>query len=124
MNIITGYVPPDSGTVNVNGHDIILEPIEVKSSIGYLPENPPLYFDMTVAEQLDFVCGMRHIPKRNRKTEIDRVSNLANIQDVKSRKIKNLSKGYKQRVGLSQTMIGSPEFLILDEPTTGLAFFS
>lgn len=120
MNMITGYIPPSSGSVSIFGHDMQLEPKMAKSHIGYLPEIPPLYLDMTVYEQLYFICGLKSIPKNEREDEIQRVCRLGNILNVKNRMIKNLSKGYRQRVGLSQALIKSPELLILDEPTVGL----
>ncbi|HEY9059138.1 MAG TPA: ATP-binding cassette domain-containing protein [Pseudobacteroides sp.] len=120
MNIITGYIPPTSGSVKVCGYDIMEEPVEVKKRIGYLPEQPPLYMDMTVKEYLNYVCDLKFVKKSLRKNQLDDVMDLVKIGDVRGRIIKNLSKGYKQRVGLAQALIGSPEVLILDEPTVGL----
>jgi len=120
MNIITGYLAATSGTVKVNGFDILREPEEAKKCIGYLPEMPPLYPDMTVLEYLIFAAELKKIPKRARRDACFDVMNKTMISDMKNRMIKNLSKGYKQRVGLAQAMLGNPEVIILDEPTVGL----
>ncbi|WP_058484877.1 ABC transporter ATP-binding protein [Defluviitalea phaphyphila] len=120
MNIITGYISATEGTVKVDGFDILEQPQEVKKRIGYLPEIPPLYVDMTVEEYLQFVCKIKKVKASDRKEMLNNIMNAVKINDVKSRLIKNLSKGYKQRVGLAQAMIGDPEVLILDEPTVGL----
>lgn len=120
MNIITGYIGATSGEVLINGHDIFKEPEEAKKCIGYLPELPPLYMDMTVLEYLQFVAELKLIAKEEREEAIARVMKLARIEDMGGRLIKNLSKGYKQRVGLAQAIISLPEIIILDEPTVGL----
>lgn len=120
MNIITGYISSSSGTVKVNGHDILEEPELAKKEIGYLPENPPLYYDMTVREYLGFICDLKAVPKEKRKNQLDRIISLVKISDVTDRLIGNLSKGYKQRAGIAQAMVGDPSILILDEPTVGL----
>ena len=120
MNIITGYIASTEGEVIINGHNILDEPGETKKSIGYLPEQPPLYFDMTVIEYLKFAAELKKIPKADRQQMIDEVMELVKITDMQSRLIKNLSKGYKQRVGLAQAILGYPEIIILDEPTVGL----
>lgn len=120
MNIITGYISSSSGSVKVDGHDILDEPNEVKKRIGYLPEIPPLYTDMTVEEYLDFVFDLKKIKGTDKKKHIQSVMDTVKIVDVKKRRISNLSKGYKQRVGLAQALLGDPEVLILDEPTVGL----
>lgn len=119
MNILTGYLSATDGTVRINGHDILEEPNEAKANIGYLPEMPPLYPDMTVREYLDFIYDLKKcaLPRAKHITEICRVMK---IEDVYGRLIKNLSKGYKQRVGMAQALIGNPPVLILDEPTVGL----
>ncbi|NLY43720.1 MAG: ATP-binding cassette domain-containing protein [Clostridiaceae bacterium] len=119
MNIITGYLPSTEGTVTIDGYDILEQPFEAKKRIGYLPEQPPLYMEMTVAEYLDFVMKIKKV-KQKGKSHIDDIMSLVQIGDVKNRLIKNLSKGYRQRVGLAQALIGNPEVLILDEPTVGL----
>lgn len=121
MNIMTGYISSTSGTVKIGGYDILEQPLQAKKCIGYLPEIPPLYEEMTVEEYLDFVCSLKGIrKKKDRKENIDEVSEAVKISDVKGRLIRNLSKGYKQRVGLAQALIGNPPLLILDEPTVGL----
>lgn len=120
MNILTGYLAATEGTVVINGHDVLKEPEEAKKCIGYLPELPPLYTDMTVEEYLRFVAELKKIPKAERKEQIARVMEMTMIADVSKRLIKNLSKGYKQRVGLAQAILGYPEVIILDEPTVGL----
>jgi ABC-2 type transport system ATP-binding protein len=120
MNILTGYLSSTDGTVKVDGKDILEYPSEIKKKIGYLPENPPLYLDMTVKEYLSFAGEIKKIPPKEKKARMDRVMATVGITDVSGRLIKNLSKGYKQRVGLAQAMIGDPEVLIMDEPTAGL----
>ncbi|MBQ3140845.1 MAG: ATP-binding cassette domain-containing protein [Clostridia bacterium] len=119
MNMITGYLSSTSGSIIVNGHDVLTDPISVKKNIGYLPELPPLYMDMTVKGYLDFVFNLKQVPY-NRKEHIGKICELVKIEHVYNRLIKNLSKGYKQRVGVAQALIGSPPILILDEPTVGL----
>lgn len=120
MNMIAGYLPMTSGTVNICGSDISKEPVKAKKNIGYLPEIPPVYPDMRVKEYLSFCAGLKRIPATQKSSEIKRVMNLLKIEDVKHKLIKNLSKGYKQRVGFAQALLGNPKFLILDEPTVGL----
>ncbi len=120
MNIITGYISATEGTVIVNGHDIYDQPEEAKKSIGYLPEQPPLYQDMTVIEYLNFVADLKKVDKKEKKEMINDVMNMTQVSDVSGRLIRHLSKGYKQRVGLSQALIGYPPVLVLDEPTVGL----
>lgn len=120
MNIITGYLSSTSGTVKVNGHDILEEPEEAKKCVGYLPELPPLYLDMTVLEYLSFMCDLKKVPKNNRKEHLAKILSMVKITDVADRLVGNLSKGYKQRVGIAQALVGDPEILILDEPTVGL----
>lgn len=120
MNIMTGYIAANSGTVKINGYDILKEAERAKQCIGYLPEIPPLYTDMTVREYLLFVAELKKVPKKERKGHVNEVMGMTQIADVKDRLIKNISKGYKQRVGLAQALIGDPEVLILDEPMVGL----
>ena len=120
MNIMTGYLAATSGSVMINGHDIVKEPSEAKECIGYLPEQPPLYSDMTVNEYLWFVSELKKVPKEAAKMQISDIMGLTGITDVSDRLIKNLSKGYKQRVGLAEAIIGYPPVIILDEPTVGL----
>lgn len=120
MNIITGYLASNEGTVVINGHDILEESEEAKKCIGYLPELPPLYQDMTVLEYLDFVAGLKKVQKSEKEEVLADIMEKTYLESVKDKLIKNLSKGYKQRVGLAQALIGNPEILILDEPTVGL----
>lgn len=120
MNIITGYLAATEGTVTIDGKDIQKDPEEAKRSIGYLPELPPLYVDMTVREYLEFVAELKKVPKKERKQQIDEVMEMTQITDMQQRLIRNLSKGYRQRVGLTQAILGYPEVIILDEPTVGL----
>ena len=120
MNMIVGYLPMTSGTIKINGIDISENPKEAKKNIGYLPEIPPLYPDMKVIEYLKFVAGIKGIKKQDRAFQIDRAMSRLKITDKKNRVIKNLSKGYKQRVGFAQALLGDPKVIILDEPTVGL----
>ena len=120
MNMITGYIASTEGTVRIDGHDILEEPEAAKKCIGYLPEQPPLYFDMTVLENMKFVADLKKIPKDKKATMIEEVMDMVKISDMRNRLIKNLSKGYRQRVGLAEAIMGYPEVIILDEPTVGL----
>jgi len=120
MNMITGYISSSSGTITIDGHDILKHPEQAKKLIGYLPEQPPLYMDMTVMEYLQFVCELKGVKKKEIKTQISKALETTKLMSVKKRIIGNLSKGYKQRVGLAQTLCGNPKILILDEPTVGL----
>jgi gliding motility-associated transport system ATP-binding protein len=120
MNILTGCISASKGKAMIAGIDILEDPAKVKKMIGYLPEQPPLYGEMTAKEFLRTVCDLKKIPKVERKDEIIRVMEKVGITDVSGRLIRNLSKGYRQRVGLAQAMIGKPPILILDEPTVGL----
>ncbi|MCH4238834.1 MAG: ABC transporter ATP-binding protein [Oscillospiraceae bacterium] len=119
MNIITGYLSATSGTVNVEGHDILDDADAAKKSIGYLPELPPLYMDMTVEEYLGFMYDLKKV-KKSKKEHIGQICRRTGIDHVYTRLIGNLSKGYRQRVGLAQALLGDPPVLILDEPTVGL----
>lgn len=120
MNIITGYISATSGNVKINGHDIYEEPEKAKKSIGYLPEQPPLYMDMKVKEYLHFVAELKSVPKKERVMEVEKALQKTKIKEVEGRLIKHLSKGFRQRVGIAQAIIGNPEVIILDEPTVGL----
>ncbi|MCJ7835438.1 ABC transporter ATP-binding protein [Cuneatibacter sp. NSJ-177] len=120
MNIMTGYLGATSGQVIIDGHDILEEPEEAKACIGFLPELPPLYVDMTVLEYMKFAAELKKLPKEKRWDDIEEAMETAGILDVADRLIKNLSKGYRQRVGLAQALLGMPPIIILDEPTVGL----
>ena len=120
MNILTGYLAATEGTVTIDGRDIQKEPEAAKRNIGYLPELPPLYTEMTVQEYLAFAAELKKVPKKERAKQIGEVMEMTQITDMKNRLIKNLSKGYRQRVGLAQAILGYPEVIILDEPTVGL----
>lgn len=120
MNILTGFISSTSGVVKVAGKDVLENPVEVKKHIGYLPEQPPLYMDMTVNEYLDFCANLKGVQPKDWKGQKKDIMELVKITHVSHRLIKNLSKGYKQRVGLAQALVGTPEVLVLDEPTVGL----
>lgn len=119
MNMLTGYLSSSGGQALINGVDILEDPVRAKRDIGYLPELPPLYMDMTVMEYLNFVYDLKKC-KLPRKSHLNEICSLVKITDVSRRVIRNLSKGYKQRVGLAQALVGNPKVLILDEPTVGL----
>jgi ABC-2 type transport system ATP-binding protein len=120
MRILTGFMPPTSGVAKVAGFDVFENPIEVKKRIGYLPETPPLYSEMTVEDYLSFVAELKGVEKSRRKQMVDRAIEKTVLGDVRKRLIQNLSKGFRQRVGISQALVSDPEILILDEPTVGL----
>ena len=120
MNIMTGYLGPTEGEVLVDGHSMTEEPEAAKRRIGYLPEQPPLYPDMTVEEYLSFAAALKRVPARDREEDLERVAGLTMLTGVEGRLIRNLSKGYRQRVGIAQALLGDPEIVILDEPTVGL----
>ena len=121
MNMVTGYLSPTSGTVTINGHDIQQEPQAAKACIGYLPELPPLYIDMGVTEYLSFVAELKGVRKKaDRTAAVARVCERTGLREVSRRLIRNLSKGYRQRVGLAAALLGDPRVIILDEPTVGL----
>ena len=120
MNIITGYLAATEGDVIIEGHNILEEPEEAKRCIGYLPELPPLYPDMTVLEYLRFAAELKKLPKAHREDQISQAMALTHLEDMSQRLIRNLSKGYRQRVGLAQAILGFPKIIILDEPTVGL----
>ena len=120
MNMITGFLGQNEGSIKINGHDILEEPEKAKKCIGYLPEIPPLYTDMTVLEFLNFTAELKKIANAERKKCVEEAMELTKLSDMKNRMIRNLSKGYRQRVGLAQAVLGFPEIVILDEPTVGL----
>ena len=120
MNILTGYIAASGGTVTIDGKDIQKQPEEAKRKIGYLPEIPPLYMEMTVEEYLAFVAQLKKIAAKERKAQIQKVMEMTQITDMRGRLIRNLSKGYRQRVGLAQAVLGDPEVIVLDEPSVGL----
>jgi len=120
MRILSGFVPPSEGSAKIAGFDVFEHPMEVKRRLGYLPETPPLYPEMTVHGYLQFVGRLKGVPGRQLGSEIERVANLTGIPDVIDRVIKNLSKGFRQRVGVAQALLNNPPVLILDEPTEGL----
>ncbi len=120
MNMITGYIGPTEGSIMINGHDMLENPEEAKKCIGYLPEIPPLYTDMTPLEYLRFAAELKGIARNKKEEEVQKVIADAKLEAVSDRLIRNLSKGYKQRVGLAQALLGYPEVIILDEPTVGL----
>lgn len=120
LNILTGYLAPSEGTVTIGGHDLLAEPRSAKQHIGYLPEIPPLYDEMTVESYLQFVCKLRLVVRADIKAHVRDIAEKTGLSDMLNRRVGNLSKGYRQRVGLAQSLCGDPEILILDEPTVGL----
>lgn len=120
MRILTGFLPPSEGSVEIFGHDVLEDSLEARKKIGYLPENAPLYLDMTVTGLLKYCAELKGVEKEKREEQIEKIINETGLQEVKNRIIKTLSKGFRQRVSLAQALVGDPEFLILDEPTITL----
>ncbi len=120
MNIVTGYISSTSGSVKLDGVDLLENPREFRRHIGYLPEQPPIYLDMTVRDYISFVCDIKGVVASKKRSHMNDIIELVKLGDVQNRLIKNLSKGYKQRVGLAQALVGNPQVIILDEPTVGL----
>ncbi len=120
MNMLTGYLSSTEGEILIDGIDILEDPVHAKMKIGYLPEVPPLYPEMTVQEYLQFALALKKVPAKNRKEQVEKLLKQTRIKDMQNRLITNLSKGYKQRVGLAAALAGDPDVLILDEPTAGL----
>jgi ABC-2 type transport system ATP-binding protein len=120
MRMVTGYMPPSRGRVTIDGHDLLDEPIEAKRRIGYLPENPPLYPELTVRHYLRFVAEIKDVPRARRAACVDRAIQRANLGEVANKRVSALSKGFKQRVGLAQAIVHEPPVLFLDEPTSSL----
>ena len=120
MNMITGFIEPTEGTIEVNGYDILKQPLKAKKKIGYMPEGVPLYNELTVKEFVTFMAELKRVPRKERKEKVAKVLYEVGIEDVSNKLIRNLSRGYKQRVSMAGALIGNPEVIILDEPTVGL----
>jgi ABC-2 type transport system ATP-binding protein len=120
MRMLTGFIPPTNGSIRIAGFDIFAEGLDARRSMGYLPETPPLYPEMTPKSYIEFVAKLKDVPRAKRKDAVDRALDLCGLQDVRSREIRQLSKGYRQRVGLAQAIVHDPPVLVLDEPTVGL----
>lgn len=120
MNMITGYIEPTEGTVIINGYDILKKPLKAKKQIGYMPEGVPLYYDLTVKEFVTYMAELKKVDKKEKKNEVEKAINETGLKDVEKKLIRNLSRGYKQRVSMAGALVGNPDVLILDEPTVGL----
>lgn len=120
LNMVTGYMPPSAGQILIHGKDMLVDPRSCKRAIGYLPEKPPLYDEMTVREYLTFVCRLKEVSAKAIPHHLDDILQLCSLTDVRDRVLGNLSKGYRQRAGLAQALCGDPQILVLDEPTVGL----
>lgn len=119
LNIMSGYLPITQGSIQIHGFDVAREPLKAKAHIGYLPENPPLYAEMTVREYLRFCCAIKRVQQKDQAAHIGQIAQMTGLQEVLGRRISNLSKGFRQRVGLAQALCGAPDVLLLDEPTSG-----
>ena len=120
MNMITGFIEPTEGTIKVNGYDVLSQPAKAKKQIGYMPEGVPLYSELTVKEFVEYMAELKKVPRKERKDQISKILYETGIEDVANKLIRNLSRGYRQRVSLAGALIGNPEVIILDEPTVGL----
>jgi ABC-2 type transport system ATP-binding protein len=120
MRMVTGYLPPSRGSVSIDGKDLLSHPIDAKRRLGYLPENPPLYPELTIRQFLNFVADIKDVPRARRRSAVDRAIDRATLREVADKRISTLSKGFKQRVGLAQAIVHEPAVLILDEPTSSL----
>jgi ABC-2 type transport system ATP-binding protein len=120
MRMVTGFLPPSRGSVTIDGRDLLRDPIDAKRRLGYLPENPPLYPELTVRQYLSFVAEIKDVPRARRRAAVDRAIDRATLREVANKRVAALSKGFKQRVGLAQAIVHEPKVLILDEPTSSL----
>ena len=120
MNMLTGFIEPSEGSIIINGKDIVKKAREAKKNIGYMPENVPLYLDLTVREFVTYMAELKLVQRKERKKQVEEIIKATGLEDVKNKLIRNLSRGYKQRVSMAGALVGKPEILILDEPTVGL----
>ena len=120
MNMLTGFIEPSEGSIIINGKDIVKKAREAKKNIGYMPENVPLYLDLTVREFVTYMAELKLVQRKERKKQVEEIIKATGLEDVKNKLIRNLSRGYKQRVSMAGALVGKPEILVLDEPTVGL----